>query len=331
MGIFCAVTEAPGKVPSTKGVLNKEERDNSKFPMKIGYPCINLSLPCRGNRTFRLASFQAERFHTVVQENLACLRKTISYNIAHGLLFFRISSDLVPFASHPVLDLDWAETYRSSFQEIGTTIRRNRLRISMHPDQFVVLNSPRNDVVQRSIAELEYHARVLDLMQLDSSAKVQVHAGGVYGDPDTALERFAHTLTTSCSKAVRRRLVIENDERNYSLKGCMVLHRLTNLPVLLDTFHHSLRNDGESLRYAIRTAASTWKDHDGVPMVDYSSQEPGKRPGTHAHSIDISHFRTCMEEAGDSDMDVMLEIKDKERSALYALEALRGDPRLSRI
>jgi UV DNA damage endonuclease len=67
------------------------------------------------------------------------------------------------------------------FREIGTFIKTNNIRISMHPDQFTLINSIDNSVFERSLSELVYHEEVLDSMGLDSSAKIQIHVGGVYG------------------------------------------------------------------------------------------------------------------------------------------------------
>jgi UV damage endonuclease UvdE len=158
--------------------------------MKIGYPCINTSVECRGNRTFRLATYSEEKLIKTAGSNIDCLKSILSYNISHGILFFRISSDIIPFASHPVMDSDWQDYFRSDLEEAGEIVKSSGMRISMHPDQFIVLNSPREEVVSRSIAELEYHADLLNLMCLDASAKVQLHAGGRYGDPESAKNRF---------------------------------------------------------------------------------------------------------------------------------------------
>ena len=291
--------------------------------MKIGYPCINLSLNCRSSRTFRLASYSDVRMQETIALNLACLQETLRYNVEKNMLFFRITSDLIPFASHEVCSFKWQVVFSDTLKEIGRFIRENKFRISMHPDQFVLINSLDERIFQNSLRELSYHAEVLDLLGLDRTAKIQIHAGGVYGDKDRSMERFIERHKT-LPKKIRDRLVIENDERLYSIADCMEIYTRTGVPVLFDVFHFSCNNSGERLRDAVKNAAGTWSEQDGIPMVDYSSQEKGKRLGTHAQSIDISHFKKFLKETEALNFDIMLEIKDKEKSALKALKAISG-------
>jgi len=295
--------------------------------VRIGYPCINRSIGCTANRTFRLSSYRHERLVGTVAGNLDCLGKILSFNRSHGILFFRITSDLVPFASHPVMDFAWQDRFSDRFSEIGKTIAGSGIRISMHPDQFIVINSPDENVLARSLAELAYHAEVLDLMGLDAAAKIQIHVGGVYGDRKAGIRRFIDRVD-GLAEPVRRRLVVENDDLRYPLADCLHISHETGIPVLLDVFHHELNNRGEPLPDAIGEAAATWGRSDGTPMVDYSSQEAGRKRGTHAETLDLLHFRRFLDASGPHDLDVMLEIKDKEKSALAALELARGDPRL---
>ncbi len=296
--------------------------------MRIGYPCINRSIGCSPSRTFRLASYTEERLRTTVAGNLACLFKILSYNVSNGIYFFRITSDLVPFASHPVCRFDWQSHFSGEFERLGVFIRRNQCRISMHPDQFVLLNALRHDVVQRSIAELDYHAAVLDLMGLDTTAKIQIHVGGVYGDKGAAIQRFLKTYRL-LPPAVKRRLVIENDERFYTVSDCLQISHESGVPVLFDVFHHSLNNHGEMMDELLDRIRATWKPADGIMMVDYSSQHPKKRPGAHAETIDPDDFSRFLNLSGSCDMDIMLEIKDKEKSVQRALHEAAGDPRLN--
>ncbi|MGE3279130.1 MAG: UV DNA damage repair endonuclease UvsE [Candidatus Altimarinota bacterium] len=289
--------------------------------MKIGYPCINWSLPCRSSQTFRLKSFSEDRFLETVASNLACLRQTLEWNVEHRLMFFRITSDVIPFGSHPVNQIEWWNVFQKAFQEVGSYLQDHHFRISMHPGQYTLLNAPDEKVLANAVMDLEYHARVLDLLGLDTSHKVQIHVGGVYGDKEKSMERFVKVYK-GLPSSIRTRLVIENDERSYSLQDCLKLHKELGIPVLLDTFHHSLLNEGETLREALQMAAKTWKKSDGVLMVDYSSQQKNARFGMHAEHIDGEDFKSFLESAQGIHCDVMLEIKDKEKSALEALQSL---------
>jgi UV DNA damage endonuclease len=290
--------------------------------MKIGYPCINRGIGCTANSTFRLASYSVERLIQKVKNNLDCLFKILQHNVQNGFYFFRISSDLVPFASHPVCTFDWAGHFRGQFRKVGDFIREHNIRISMHPDQFVVINSPKDDVVERSVWELEYHSTVLDEMALDSTAKIQIHVGGVYGDKRSATNRFIERYSF-LSKSLKSRLVIENDDRSYRLEDCLSVHEKIGIPILFDTFHHQCLNNGETLRQGLQLSGSTWKESDGIPMVDYSSQQRGQRPGSHAKTLNRASFKKFIHETKGVDFDIMLEIKDKETSAFKALKILR--------
>ncbi|MHB9028007.1 MAG: UV DNA damage repair endonuclease UvsE [Candidatus Latescibacterota bacterium] len=295
--------------------------------MKIGYACLNRTVRCTPASTFRLRSYSRERLIETVSGNLECLQRILEFNAEHGILFLRLSSDLVPFASHPVLDFDWQSHFQGEFTRLGEFIRRFGMRISMHPDQFTLINSKDENIFERSARELLYHARVLDQLGLDHTAKIQIHAGGVYGDKETSMHRFAMRYSI-LDQAVRDRLVVENDDRHYTMEDCLRLSSETGIPVLLDTLHHIINPSDGSLRNAVERISAAWKERDGLPMIDYSAQMPGRRPGKHIESIDTDDFRSFLGLTKPFDFDIMIEIKDKEESALRAIAAASGDPRL---
>lgn len=294
--------------------------------MKIGYPCINLSVDCKGDRTFRLKSYSETRLVETVDSNLDCLLEILRFNVAHDLRFFRITSDLVPFASHPVCRFHWQSYFQNKFQDIGNYIRANDVRISMHPDQFTLINSPDEGVFKRSLQELIYHAQVLDLMELDTRAKIQIHVGGVYADKIKSIHRFVDRFN-NIPDLVKRRIVIENDDRSYKLQDCLQLSDMAGIPVLFDSFHHEVNSSDESLADAVSLASSTWSQEDGILMVDYSFQQDDRRRGAHSETIDIDHFKRFLDTTKSYDFDIMLEIKDKERSALKAVAVVKNDGR----
>jgi len=295
--------------------------------VRIGYPCINLGLPCRPSRSFRLASLAKDRLYATVDGNLRCLEEIVRWNARHGLLFLRITSDLVPLASRPENVFPWAEEFAQDLARIGELIRSFGMRVSMHPGQYTLLNSPRREVVAAAGADLRYHAQVLDLMGLDRTAKIQIHVGGVYGDKEKASARFVRAVE-ALPRAIWERLVVENDERSYTLSDVLGIHGRTGLPVVFDVFHHELNPDGRDVPEALAAHRGTWGPADGLPIVDYSSPLPGGRPGSHAHALEEEHFLRFLEASKPHDFDLMLEVKDKEASALRALALAQGDPRL---
>ncbi len=299
--------------------------------MKIGYPAINTQIQCTSNSTFRLKSYTENRFIETVAHNLNCLKRILIYNVKHGFLFFRIGSNIIPFASHPICRTDWVKQFRHQLQAIGKFINQDKVRISMHPDQFIIINSPNDAVVKRSIAELQYHAKLLDTIGLDQTAKIQIHVGGIYNNKDQAIERFV-TRFQQLDVTIRDRLIIENDHRSFGIGDCVWIANQTSIPVVFDNLHHKVNNKGETENVAIRAALSTWRLRDGVPIIDYSDQDVNSPRLKHAPSINVQAFKEFIQRHNKLDFDIMLEIKDKEQSAFTALNILRQlkDPRLLR-
>lgn len=292
--------------------------------LRIGYPCINLTLDCRPDKTFRLASYSKKLFMATVENNLKCLLKIIDFNIKNGIYFFRISSDTIPFASHPINRIKWTILFKDILKEIGNKIREHKIRVSMHPDQFVVLNSPDSEVVKRSIQELIYHLKLLESLDTNLDAKIQIHIGGAYGDKKLAIERFIKNYN-KLPLSLKERLVIENDERLYNLRDCLYLSEKIRIPIVADYFHYRLNNRGEKFGEVLKEVIKTWQKRDGRPIIDYSSQEKSTKFGTHAQKINLRDFANFLKEIIqiNSSLDIMLEIKDKEKSAIKTINFLK--------
>lgn len=269
-----------------------------------------------------MKSYSDDRLQATIDENLNCLERILQYNINHDLLFFRISSDIIPFASHPVCKLNWQKIYKARLKKIGSIIIDNDMRISMHPDQFTLINALDSEIITRSKRELLYHTEFLDLLGLDRSAKVQIHVGGAYGNKEESIKRFIKNYA-SVEEKIKARLTIENDDRLFTVDNCLQIHHETGLPVLFDSFHHTILNNSESIYDALKRCSRTWKKRDGLPMVDYSSQNKSGRPGNHTQHIDSRDFKSFLSQIKEIDCDIMLEIKDKEKSALKAIQIIK--------
>jgi UV DNA damage endonuclease len=290
--------------------------------MKIGYPCINYSLKCSPNKTLRLKNFNEKRVIEIINNNLNCLLEILNFNKNHEIFFFRISSETIPFASHEIMNINWREYFKDSFLKIGEFIKNNNIRVSMHPDQFILINSIREDVYIRSIKELEYHAIFLDSLELDESHKIQIHVGGVYNNKNESIERFIIRYE-KLPQLIKKRLVIENDDKFYNILDCILINKKIGIPIVFDYFHFNLNNLGENLNDVLPYIINSWNRKDGIAIFDYSSQENGKKFGTHANKIDLKDFENFIKLTRPYDFDIMLEIKDKEKSAIKAINHLK--------
>ena len=288
--------------------------------IRIGYACINTQLPS-SNRTCRLNNATPERVIDLARLNLAALIEILHWNHQHHVQVFRISSETIPLASHPDVQVAWWQALAEELSAVGALIQKNAMRVSMHPGQYTVMNSPREKVVTASIAELEYHARFLDALGLDARHKLVLHLGGVYNDKPASLARFASNFQR-LSPAVQRRLVLENDEKSYSLADALAVSGQVGAPVVFDVFHHRWNPSLPDLsrRALVERAAATWQPGDGRPKLHYSDPWPDKPPGAHSQSIDLEAFGAFYQQVQDLDLDIMLEVKDKEQSVLALYE-----------
>ena len=292
--------------------------------MRLGYACVNTQLPS-SSRTVRLANATPERLRELIAANLDALEAILRWNAEHDVAVFRLTSNLIPLASHPVNTLAWWDEFAGRFDDLARLLDEADARISTHPGQYTVLSSAQPAVVDAAIAELEYHERLLAALGLDRSHKIVLHVGSGAADPAAARARFAAAFGR-LSDGARKRLVLENDER-WPLDRVLELAEPLGIPVVFDAFHHSLAPsfDDERVRDVVLAAGETWRYGDGRQEVHFSTQEPGKRPGAHAQTIDVEAFAVFAVEVGDLQLDCVLEVKDKEQSVLLAREALRRE------
>jgi UV DNA damage endonuclease len=292
--------------------------------IRLGYACIHTRLPSP-NRTCRLRNATPGRILELARHNLDALFEILKWNRDHGIRVFRISSDTIPFASHSVNRVEWEDILGEQLDRIGAFIRDHGMRVSMHPGQYTVLNSPRKPVVENAVAELVYHARLLDGLGVGSDHKIVLHVGGVYGDPDAAARRFMNAHSR-LPETVRRRLVIENDEKNFNAEAVAAIAGALSIPMVFDVFHHACLPSfgGRPLEWIIQKSAAGWTETDGRPKIHYSDQGVGKPVGAHSEHVDLDAFLRFFGTVREMDLDIMLEVKDKERSLLAIYDALPG-------
>ncbi len=286
--------------------------------MNLGYACINMSMGKKvtTNRAMVKRTFQTKGLDYVSELALANAKdiiKILEWNRMNGIKFFRLSSALIPWGDH--IDITQLKDYKeikSELKKAGDFAKFHNMRITSHPGPFVVLTSPKEEVVTNAIADLELHAKVFDMMGLSKTPynKINIHCNGVYGDKQSAMDRFCKNFKR-LSSSVRSRLTVENDDKAtmYSVLDLMYIHQKIGIPIVFDYHHHKFCTGGLTEEEAMKLAASTWPD--GItPIVHYSEPKEGNKPQAHADYI---------KEIPDTygvDVDIMVEAKAKELAIL---------------
>ena len=293
--------------------------------MRIGYACLTRGIPDTDMHSCTMRNATPEKLSGLIGHNLNSLKNMLVFNAENNIRLFRISSDLIPFGSSPVNTLDWRAIFAGKFAELADFIKHSGIRVSMHPGQYTVINSPKPDVVARAIQDLIYHENLLSALQTGASSKIILHIGGVYGDKKEAVKRFDAVYCT-LDDSIKERLAIENDDKSYNIKDALETGTRNGIPVIYDNLHSEVNPYGTFPHsYWIEKCAATWNKKDGEQKIHYSQQAQGKTPGSHSETIDARIFTSFLDEIKDSSPDIMLEVKDKNISAVKCANTLSRD------
>jgi len=267
-----------------------------------------------------LKNASSEKLTELTNYNIKSLNNTIDYNIENNIKLFRISSDLIPFGSNEINKIKWWEVFSEELNLLGKKIILNDMRVSVHPGQYTVLNSINKDVVLRAIQDLIYHTRILDSLGLDSKNKIVLHIGGAYDDKSEAIKRFKENYKLLSDK-IKKRLVIENDDKIYNIEEVLNIGLELNIPVIFDNLHNELNpsNQDKDEFYWIDQCNKTWKKQDGNQKIHYSQQSGLKQKGSHSDFISINEFMKFYNKLNREDIDIMLEVKDKNLSCIKCI------------
>lgn len=286
-----------------------------------GYCCINLTLEKergikigRGmiKRTFKAKG--PKYAGELAEENIRDMIEIIKWNNQQGIKVYRMSSNMFPWMSeYEITELPNFDKIHRLLQTAGKLAMDNGQRLGFHPGQFNILVSPRPDVVEKTIIELDQHSQIMDLMGLPRNhwASINIHLGGSYGDRESAKARFIQNFPR-LSEGTKSRLILENDDKpaQYSVQDLHDIWKAVGTPITFDYHHHRCYNDPMPEKQALELAAETWPE--GIrQLCHYSS---AKKLHEDASSIIRAHADYLYEPIEDygMDLDIELEVKAKE-------------------
>lgn len=302
--------------------------------IRFGLCCIFRDEPIKFGTTTAAALGRMSRADGLAKLSGLCLRNAesllaaLTYCQAKGIGCFRVMSQVLPLKTHPgcgyrMEELPDGEAIVERFQACGQFARRHGMRTVFHPDQFVVLNSQRPEVVTASLAEIEYQAEVAEWIGADV---INIHGGGAFGDKEKALSEFCRSLDRLSDRA-RTRLTVENDDRVYSPAELLAACEKAAVPLVYDVHHHRCHPDGLTVDEATAAAVATWNRE---PLFHISSPIEGwDGPGPQRHHdfIDVADFPTSWRLL---DATVEVEAKAKEVAISQLMEDLKGKPKTKR-
>ncbi|KAF7510373.1 UV-damage endonuclease [Endocarpon pusillum] len=333
---------------------------------RLGYACLNTYLrnsnpPVFSSRTCRIASILENRHplkdpsqpaHATKNRpdreqpadikrgqafveglglaNARDIPRMLRWNDKYGIKFLRLSSEMFPFASHDVYGYKLAPFASEALADAGRVAAELGHRLTTHPGQFTQLGSPRKEVIDAAVRDLDYHAELLSLLklpdQLNRDAVMILHMGGIFGDKAATLDRFRRNYA-KLDQNIKNRLVLENDDVCYSVHDLLPLCEELNIPFVLDFHHHNIIFDKDQIREGTLDIMdlyprikATWTRKGITQKMHYSEPTPGAITGSQRrkHNSRVATLPPCA-----PDMDLMIEAKDKEQAVFELMRTFK--------
>ncbi|MDO4963349.1 MAG: UV DNA damage repair endonuclease UvsE [bacterium] len=293
--------------------------------IRLGYACVPVSIDETSSHNLTYTNYKKlkdkanEKLDYVIKQNFSSLEKILTYNIKNDILFFRMSSNILPLVTHPEIEYDFFDKYRLYYEKIGDIIKNNNLRVDMHPSSYAVLNSIKDSVAISTINILKIMQKMYKYMKIDSI--LVLHIGSKTNSKKEGIDRFIKNFNT-LDESLKKIIVLENDDKSYNIKDVLYVCELLKIPMVLDYHHYMVNNDGEKLEDYIERIFKTW---DVTPKVHFSSPKNKKNMRSHNDYVNVCEFINFIEKIKftKKDFDVMIEAKKKDEALFRLIRELK--------
>ncbi len=309
--------------------------------MRFGYVSHAVALwDCSPAKTMTFTTWKKlgkqereEKLYNITTQNLMHTLRILHYNIAHEIPLYRLSSSIVPLATHPEVDFDYIDIFTPFWRKMGKLIREHNLRVSFHPNQFTLFTSEKPHITDNAVLDMTYHYNVLDAMGLADSSYINIHIGGAYGNKEKALLRF-HENLKKLPPHIKQQMTLENDDKTYTASETLAVCKLERIPFIFDYHHHMANLCDEPLEALLPAIFKTWDHTNTIPKVHISSPKSEKEFRSHANYIDATFIKPFLHITRElnQDFDIMIESKQKDLALFQfvdELASIRGVRRIS--
>ncbi|RSK25660.1 UV DNA damage repair endonuclease UvsE [Bacillus sp. HMF5848] len=302
--------------------------------IKLGYVAMSMELENSSpSQTMTFAQFKKikdrdaaiRKLERIAISNLENCLRLLRHNVAHDISFFRFSSKLIPLANHEELN-DWKymRPLQESLKQIGDYIRMHPMRIGFHPDHFVLLNSPKADILNTSIKQLAMHEALLKGMDVDTKHRCVMHVGGGYDDKEKALEQFIHNWGY-VPQTIQEMIILENDDTTFTIDETLYLCEKLAIPIVFDLHHHLANYNDEDWFKHWQRIVDTWNISQLAPKMHISSPRNEKEFRAHSDYVDVKMFLDFLNEVKGSvpELYCMIEAKKKDQALFKLMEDIK--------
>lgn len=294
--------------------------------IRLGYACVPVTIDETSSHTLTFTNYKKlgnranEKLDSVIKSNFESLEKILKYNIRNDITFFRMTSELIPLVSHPLVKYDFINQYKPYYKKIGDIIKENNLRVDIHPSAYTVLNSVNEEVVTSTINILKFYQKMYEMMDIKS--KIVLHVGSKVGGKRLGMKRFIDNFN-KLDEESQKLIVVENDDKSYNIRNVLSICEKLKIPMVLDYHHFKVNKNNEKIENYIERIFNTWKDE--VPKIHFSSPKDKKNKRSHNDYINVDDFIDFIEKIKFTkrDFDVMIEAKKKDEALFKLIRELK--------
>ena len=286
--------------------------------VRLGYVALSKALDdVTTSSTITYTNYINKNYNTsklleITKNNLDSLYEIIKYNVKNNFHFYRLTSKLVPLATHDKVDFDYITPLLDEYKKIGKLINDNNIRIDTHPDQYAVLNSMDSKIVKNTVEILEYHYKIMDAIGIKDKIII-LHVGSSACGKKASITRFINNFN-KLPDHIKKCIAVENDDKVYNIKDVLELCHKINVPMVLDYHHFICNNEKEDINDYLKEIIDTWNGK--LPKMHFSSPKIKLKKEFRSHSDYINKecfikFINILKKQ-DKDIDIMLEAKAKD-------------------
>ena len=297
--------------------------------VRLGYVALSKALEdVTTSSTITYTNYINKNYNTsklleITKNNLDSLYKIIKYNVKNNFHFYRLTSKLVPLATHDKVDFDYITPLLDEYKKIGKLINDNNIRVDTHPDQYAVLNSMDSKIVKNTVEILEYHYKIMDALGIKDKIII-LHVGSSACGKKASITRFINNFN-KLPDHIKKCIAVENDDKVYNIKDVLELCHKINVPMVLDYHHFICNNEKEDINDYLKEIIDTWCEK--LPKMHFSSPKSKLKKEFRSHSNYINkesfiEFINIIKKQ-DKDIDIMLEAKAKDDAISRLVRCLK--------